>query len=264
MCRHTRRAYVPGMTKTTGRILLALLGFVMCVLLPALLTRGLPPLVGYVVGVTGVAALALAVVHLLCRYVDRVPLRELGLHWRPTHLVTGFGIAAVTATAACGVAVLFGFADWTGAPAAPVWLILLKVVAVFLGQAFPEELFFRGYMMRNLGNGWRAIIITSLLFGALHVFSNGGATTVPERGVYALMAVGFGLALALCRGGSLWLAIGFHTGFDVFHQLFVTPTASAPFELTVLVALIVASGLIYVVRAAGQAKTRATEVERSG
>lgn len=245
------------MTKTTGRILLALLGFIASVFLPAMLTRGLPPLAAHLTGVTGVTVSALAVVHLLRRYVDRAPFRELGLRWRPTHLVFGFVIAAVTATAAGAVAVLLGFADWTGAPAAPVWLILLEVLVIFLGQALPEELFFRGYMMRNLGNGRRAITITSLLFGALHVFSNGGATTIPERLVYALMAVAFGLTLALCRGGSLWLAIGFHTGFNVFHHLFVTPTSSAPSELVVLAALIVASGLIYITRAQRKTKTAA-------
>ena len=94
---------------------------------------------------------------------------------------------------------------------------------------------------------------TSLLFGALHVFSNGGATTVPERLVYALMAMGFGLALAVCRGGSLWLAIGFHLGFNVFHQLFVTPKASAPFELTVFAGLVIAAGTIHLTRMAKKA-----------
>jgi len=227
------------------------------VFLPAMLTRGLSPFAAHLIGVAGVAVSALAVVHVLCRYVDRAPFRELSLRWRPTHLLSGFVIAAVTATGAGGVAVLLGFADWTGAPAASVWLILLEALAIFLGQAFPEELFFRGYMMRNLGNGWRAITITSLLFGVLHVFSNGGATTIPERLVYALMAVGFGLTLALCRGGSLWLAIGFHTGFNVFHQFFVTPVSSAPFELVVLAALIVASGLIYITRAQRKTETAA-------
>ncbi|RAS67255.1 CAAX prenyl protease-like protein [Lentzea atacamensis] len=243
------------MTKTTGRILLALLGFLACVFLPALLTSGLPPMVAYLVGVTGVSASALALVFLLRRYVDREPFRELGLRRKPADVVTGFVIAAVTALAAGGLAVLLGFAEWTGVPAVPMWLLLVKVLAIFLGQAFPEELVFRGYVMTNLGGGWRAIVISSVLFGALHVFSNGGATTVPERLVYALMAMGFGLALAICRGGSLWLAIGFHLGFNVFHQLFVTPKASAPFELIVFAGLVIAAGTIHLARVWRKAKT---------
>lgn len=44
----------------------------------------------------------------------------------------------------------------------------------FLGVALPEELFFRGYIQTEIKeftqNSWKSIIITSLLFMAVHLF----------------------------------------------------------------------------------------------
>jgi membrane protease YdiL (CAAX protease family) len=95
--------------------------------------------------------------------------------------------------------------------------VLLKSAALygigFLLVGFFEEFTFRGYMQTILGEWigfWRAAVILSALFGAVH-FLNGGETWVG-----ALMAAGFGVVscLALERTGSLWLSIGMHAGFD--------------------------------------------------
>jgi membrane protease YdiL (CAAX protease family) len=95
--------------------------------------------------------------------------------------------------------------------------VLLKSAALygigFLLVGFFEEFTFRGYMQKVLGERigfWRAAVILSALFGAVH-FLNGG-----ESWVGALMAACFGIVscLALKQTGSLWLSIGMHAGFD--------------------------------------------------
>lgn len=37
------------------------------------------------------------------------------------------------------------------------------------GVAFPEEVFFRGFLQDRLGNNWKALLIVSLLFSAAHL-----------------------------------------------------------------------------------------------
>lgn len=45
-------------------------------------------------------------------------------------------------------------------------------LATLLLAALPEEWFFRAYFMTRLGPGWRANLMTSLLFSVVHGFSH--------------------------------------------------------------------------------------------
>jgi membrane protease YdiL (CAAX protease family) len=124
-----------------------------------------------------------------------------------------------------------------------------------LVQGFPEELVFRGYMFRNLGGTlplWATVAISSLIFGVMHVFSSAGATTLGERLLYAVTITGFGLMLAACRtvSGTLWLGIGFHSGYDAFNGRFIRIHEGAffPASLIVLGILIAAATFIIAVR----------------
>ncbi|MGA9031403.1 MAG: JDVT-CTERM system glutamic-type intramembrane protease [Sulfuricaulis sp.] len=45
-------------------------------------------------------------------------------------------------------------------------------LATLLLAALPEEWFFRAYFMTRLGAGWRANLMTSLLFSVVHGFSH--------------------------------------------------------------------------------------------
>jgi membrane protease YdiL (CAAX protease family) len=124
-----------------------------------------------------------------------------------------------------------------------------------LVQGFPEELVFRGYMYRNLGATlplWATVVSSSLIFGSMHIFSSGGATTVAEHLVYAVAAVGLGLMLAAFRtvSGTLWLGIGFHSGFDAGNNriTIVHHGAFIPAWLSVLVILIAGAACTIAVR----------------
>lgn len=241
------------------RILLVLLGFFACVLAVGLTVQAasLPATVAKVIAGVAVSASVLGLVHLLRRRVDRKP-QDLVRFDRtaPPLLVAGIAIAAVVAVAGGAAAVLLGFATWgldgaTTAKLAAVGLptvIISTVAGALLVQGFPEELVFRGYMFANLREKlplWGTIAVTSVLFGSIHVVSNGGATTLGERLVYAVMATGFGLMLASCRtvSGSLWLGIGFHAGHNAFVRMFVTlrPDAFIGAQLVTFGALVVAA-----------------------
>lgn len=44
-----------------------------------------------------------------------------------------------------------------------------EIIYLAFAVAIPEEIFFRGFIQERLGNNWKAIIITSLLFSLAHI-----------------------------------------------------------------------------------------------
>ncbi|KJK42781.1 hypothetical protein UK23_35680 [Lentzea aerocolonigenes] len=242
------------------RIMLALLGFVATILIVGVLvqlaTASLPMPVPMVVGGLAASAAVFGLVRLLRRRLDRKP-QDLVRFDRTTTplLLSGIAIAVVVALLGGAVSVWLGFADWgvdwsaaaeVGMPA----VIVSLAASTLLAQGFPEELVFRGYIFANLREkmpAWATVVVTSLIFGSIHVFSHGGANTLTERLVYAVMAAGFGLMLATCRvvSGSLWLGVGFHAGHDAFVRMFVTlrPDAFIGAQLVTFSALVLAAYL---------------------
>jgi uncharacterized protein len=127
------------------------------------------------------------------------------------------GLVAV-AMYAMGGFVISGFAlqglEWIALP------LLWAAGMVLVGLA--EEWWFRGYALQALARGtgfWPAAVISSLIFGALHV-------SKPDENfidIFNIIALGMIMCFALQRTGSLWLPVGFHTAFD-FMQFFVIGT----------------------------------------
>jgi hypothetical protein len=131
------------------------------------------------------------------------------------------------------VSVITTVAGYYGAPEDYIWnfnaqkFAVLCVIAIILVpvQTTWEELFFRGYMMQGLGlmSGNRAVpfIITSVLFGGVHVFN-------PEiaRMGYIVMVwyigTGFLLGLFTLMDEGIELAVGFHAANNLFIALLVT------------------------------------------
>ncbi len=114
--------------------------------------------------------------------------------------------------------VISGFAlrglDWIALP------ILWGAGMLLVGLA--EESWFRGYGLQALARGtgfWPAAVISSLVFGALHL-------TKPDENfidISNIVIFGMIMCFALQRTGSLWLPAGIHTSFD-FMQFFVIGT----------------------------------------
>ena len=113
---------------------------------------------------------------------------------------------------------------WTFEPARFLPLLVVVVLLVPL-QSAAEELLFRGYLMQGLGlalrRGWAALLVTSILFGAVHA----GNPELERFGrgfllYYAGIGVALGLATLLDDG--LEVAIGAHAANNLWGALVVS------------------------------------------
>ena len=105
--------------------------------------------------------------------------------------------------------------------------LILSVIAIILIplQTSFEEYLFRGYLMQGIGvivkNKWVPLIITSLVFGLLHI-----ANPEVEKLGYVIMVyyIGTGLMLGIITlmDEGMELALGFHAANNLFTALLVT------------------------------------------
>jgi uncharacterized protein len=219
-------------TSTRPGLLVRVTAVMAAVTLVWLLTgRGLSLLLGedysrlaHLVRAVLTCALAVPVVALARRHLDRRPWSGLGLQplrtgWRPLLL----GMAAWLVPAALGVAVCVA-AGWTQVTLrTSVWeaaaTAAMLVVLVFLYEALPEELVFRGYLYRNLADTlprWAAALGQAGLFTLFGV-AIGAAGSIDRVVLFGLFAAVLGYLRALT--GSVWTGIGFHLAFQVVAQL---------------------------------------------
>jgi len=101
--------------------------------------------------------------------------------------------------------------------------IPLLIILVFLLEALPEELAFRGYLQTNLGKllePWLAVTIQAALFGswgvALWLITSGGIDVAHASMFYVMGAI---LGVVRIVTGSLWTSIGIHVAFQTVAQL---------------------------------------------
>ncbi|WP_452224672.1 CPBP family intramembrane glutamic endopeptidase [Lacinutrix chionoecetis] len=110
--------------------------------------------------------------------------------------------------------------------------LLLAVIAIVLipFQTSFEEYLFRGYLMQGIGviakNKWVPLVITSVIFGLLHI-----ANPEVEKLGYVIMVyyIGTGLFLGIITlmDDGLELALGFHAANNLFTALLVTANWTA-------------------------------------
>ena len=85
---------------------------------------------------------------------------------------------------------------------------------LFLAVGVGEETLFRGYALVSLSRAfsfWPAAILLGVLFGAGHL---GNGASESYIGAAAAGLFGIALAYSFLKTGSLWLAIGIHSGWD--------------------------------------------------
>ncbi|PQB04079.1 CPBP family intramembrane glutamic endopeptidase [Aureitalea marina] len=103
-------------------------------------------------------------------------------------------------------------------------LALVAVVMIPLQTSF-EEYLFRGYLMQgigvNAGNKWLPLIITSVIFGGLHILN----PEVEKLGyiiMFYYIGTGFFLGIMTLMDEGMELALGFHAGNNLVAALLVT------------------------------------------
>jgi len=173
-------------------------------------------------------ALVVPLVLLARRYFDRETVAGLGLALDMSAL-RSFAIGAmawllpfavgVTACLALGVVTITPLAPWSEI----LVFVPLLIVLVFLLEALPEELAFRGYIQTNLGKVlplWAAVAVQAVLFGswgvALWFLASGGIDPLHASLFYVMGAI---LGMLRVITGSVWTAIGFHLAFQTMSQL---------------------------------------------
>ncbi|SCY90155.1 CPBP family intramembrane glutamic endopeptidase [Flavobacterium caeni] len=109
----------------------------------------------------------------------------------------------------------------------PVPFLILLVIATLMIpiQTSAEEYLFRGYLMQGIGlmagNRWVPLLVTSVLFGGMHLMN-------PEVGKmgYIVMVyyigTGFFLGILTLMDDGLELALGFHAANNLLTALLVT------------------------------------------
>ncbi|MBG7613424.1 CPBP family intramembrane metalloprotease [Polaribacter sp. BAL334] len=136
------------------------------------------------------------------------------------------------------ITTLFVFIDYQVAPEDYVlnfqlepflYLVLIGVLLIPLQTSF-EEYFFRGYLMQGIGiavkNRWFPLIVTSLVFGLLHI-----ANPEVEKLGYGILVyyigTGFFLGIITLMDEGLELALGFHAANNLITALLVTANWTA-------------------------------------
>jgi membrane protease YdiL (CAAX protease family) len=103
------------------------------------------------------------------------------------------------------------------------WLAFFLVVGLF------EELTFRGYPQFALTQAlgfWPAAVVTSVIFGAVHLTNPGESWT----GIAGVVVIGMFWCFTLRRTGNLWFAVGMHAAFDFGETfLFSVPDSGTVF-----------------------------------
>ncbi|MGH8877996.1 MAG: lysostaphin resistance A-like protein [Stackebrandtia sp.] len=217
--------------------IIGVLGFVACGIPVALAldAAGMPQTPQRLIVTASMAAAGTAVAYLLWRYIDRRPWKDL---WpstgrtAPLHLLAGTALAIGVMLLAKATTVTVGVSDWTaprfGDGLNPAMSMALLLIGILLGQAFPEELLWRGYLytsLRRQWTQWASVVAVSAGFGVMHLLSMPSADlTIKVRLLYALMAIGMGFALASCRvlTGTIWLGVGFHAGHNLTNNLVIS------------------------------------------
>ena len=188
------------------------------------------PLLSAVAGLAG----TLLSVWLAARFLDRRPLRSLGLRldrgwW--LDLLFGMALGGLLMTAVFLAELGLGWLSVAGAfetagTGAPFALAFLFPVAVFLCVGFSEELVSRGYQLTNAAEGLNhpvvgprgavllAWVASSVFFGALHA-GNPNATFLSTLNI---TLAGIMLGLGYVLSGQLAIPIGLHITWNLFQN----------------------------------------------
>jgi hypothetical protein len=139
--------------------------------------------------------------------------------WR--NFAIGIGCATLLAATLLVAIGWLGFLTW-GSPVLTASLLTSGAIwaVFFLVVGFTEESLFRGYVLVELSRAisfWPAAFLLAVLFGAAHLWKGGGENLM---GALHATAIAIALAFSFRATGSLWLAIGWHAGWD-FAQSFI-------------------------------------------
>lgn len=183
---------------------------------------------GHIVSAVLATVLAVPVVVVARRVLDGKSVQSLGLEFSSGAVVQFLiGALAFLLPSALGFAIVLGLGWVSIVPTAPIaeiaLFVPLLVLLVFIYEALPEELAFRGYMQVNLGTRlgyWGANIAQAVLFalwGAALWTVTMGAPALDRLVMFFFIALVLGMVRS--STGSVWTSIGLHVAFQTVAQL---------------------------------------------
>ncbi len=174
-------------------------------------------------------ALGLWALYLIVKYLHRQPFITLTTSRKKTdwgRVFFSFGLIVITT-------LVVTFIDYNSNPDDYVmqfqlvpFLILaaISILMIPLQTSF-EEYLFRGYLMQGIGvmakNRWLPLIITSLVFGGLHL-ANPEVDKLGNIIMIYYIGTGFFLGIMTLMDEGMELALGFHAGNNLITALLVT------------------------------------------
>ncbi len=103
-------------------------------------------------------------------------------------------------------------------------LLVIAVLLIPIQTSF-EEYLFRGYLMQGIGmaskNRWLPLIITSVIFGSMHL-SNPEVTKMGNIIMVYYIGTGFFLGIITLMDEGMELALGFHAANNLIGALLIT------------------------------------------
>ncbi len=174
-------------------------------------------------------AVGLVAIYFVVRFLHNQPFRELTtsrkkIDWG--RFAFGFALIAITTSVLTGL-------DYYNNPEGYIVqfdlvpFIILALIAIILIplQTSFEEYLFRGYLMQGIGvlskNRWLPLIMTSVIFGVLHMANPEVDKLGPIIMVYYI-GTGFFLGIITLMDEGMELALGFHAGNNLIAALLVT------------------------------------------
>lgn len=159
----------------------------------------------------GMALFAIAVYVAWGRFIERREVTELSLPGSGREWATGALIGAGLYSASAVVLMILGMYHIEGLNP---WTYLIPAIAMALSSGTFEELLFRGVLFKSiedLAGSWIALVISSLVFGFIHLLNPGGTI---EGAIYISIEAGLLLAAAYLVTRRLWMAMGFHMAWN--------------------------------------------------
>jgi len=176
-----------------------------------------------IINTVAMGVLAMAIYLAWGRFIERREVTELSVPGMGREWATGALIGAGLYVSCAGVLMILGMYRIEGLNP---WTFLLPAIAMALSSGLFEELFFRGVVFRSveeLLGTWISLIVSSLLFGFLHLLNPGGTI---EGAIYISIEAGLLLAAAYLVTRRLWMAIGFHMGWNYTQSAIFSGTVS--------------------------------------
>ncbi|PVX50858.1 hypothetical protein C7377_1179 [Balneicella halophila] len=161
----------------------------------------------------------LGIVWVFMKAVDKSPFIDLGLSLknRAKDILIGIALGLIIMSIGFGIIYMSGYIEIEGTSFNI--LIFLASLILFIIVGVNEEVFARGYILRNLiesTNKYIALIISALFFAALHAFN-------PNMSWFSwlsLFLAGLSFGVVYMYSKNLWFPIALHFSWNFFQSLF--------------------------------------------